>query len=77
LSQVRAAPAGKRGRGPARSVGGAEVGGGPRGAKRSGGRAAISPPKKGKNHRLLQLLILLRDSANASPAGSELHAWLV
>jgi hypothetical protein len=45
LSQVRAARAGKRGRGPG---GGAEVGGGPRGAKRSGGRAAISPPKKEK-----------------------------
>jgi hypothetical protein len=60
----------------ARRVGGAEVGGGPRGAQRSGG-GCDQPSEKGKNHRLLQLVILLRASANARPAGTELHAWLV
>jgi hypothetical protein len=35
------------------------------------------PSEKERNHRLLQLVILLRASANARPAATELHAWLV
>jgi hypothetical protein len=52
-----------------------QVGGWARAAERTGGRAAITSPER-RNHRLLQLLAVLRVDMRRQPPPASLHALI-